>query len=470
MPKPKETAKNLSDSLDVLLQQIQQSFGDKGINLTLGVVKDGKVFLKKNYGYSNPVNQTKFSDRSQIYLASTSKSLTGTLAAVLDHQNIIKLDGTLADYLPDLHFDDKNIHPEQISIRSLMTHTHGIKSNDFVVWTAFIGHQGNDQLLALLKKYSTALPNQNFNYSNVGPVIYSLIVEKQLGKPWQQVMDTYLFKPLDMRATTAYVSKVNPKYISNVIDQSTGKIDAIFDKADHSMSAAGGHLSTVNDLLKYLQFFLSEGASVPGLLNKKEISLATSAIVAQKNRYQSYERYGYGLGWEQAVFNGEQLTSRMGGYSGISSHLSFLKAHQIGVVVLSNTKGMEALPHLLANYIYNFLLGKTNRNVILKENLVTLGKNVEADQLETKEIQAAMQLHLPMDQKFVGTYDGGDKSGSMQITPTGKVQWGNLKGELLLLSDSTGLLNFRTMIRSFSVKKEGNTIVGVYSNDRYFKR
>ncbi len=215
-----KAAEKLGDSLDLALKKVEQSLGITDINLTLGVIKDGQVFLKKNYGYSNPETKTLFSDRTQIYLASTSKSLTGTLAAILDQKGIIKLNKSIADYLPELTFDDKNIHTEKITIQSLMTHTHGIKNNDAVVWTAFIGHKGAAQILSLLKKYSTALPNQNFNYSNLGPVIYSLIVEKEMGKPWQDVMNEHLFRPLSMRSTTAYFSKVDPRYASYVIDES----------------------------------------------------------------------------------------------------------------------------------------------------------------------------------------------------------------------------------------------------------
>jgi CubicO group peptidase (beta-lactamase class C family) len=297
-----------------------------------------------------------------------------------------------------------------------------------------------------------------------------MIVEKHTGKPWQQVMDEYVFGPLDMHSTTAYVSKVNRRYISYVIDQSEGKLKSVFDKEDNSMSAAGGHLSTVNDLLKYLQFFISDGNTAPGLLSKQQIGFATSAIVPQKSRYQSYDRFGYGLGWEQSVFNDEQLVSRLGGYSGIASHLSFMKAHNIGIVVLSNKKGMEALANLVANYIYNSILSKGNKNDVLKENQTSLRRNFDADALETKEITQAMQTKITMDKKYAGVYDGGERSGLMEISKAGKVSWCNLKGQLYMLSDTTGLINFETMIRSFSVKRMNDTIAGVYSNDRYFSR
>lgn len=465
-----KSAKNLGDSLDVLLDRIKQSYDVKTINLTIGIVKDGRIFMKKHYGYANPETKTLFSDRTQIYIASTSKSLTGTFAAILDQKNIIKLDKTLADYLPELTFDDQRIHPDQITIRSLITHTHGIKNNDAVVWTAFTGIRNTEQLIALLKKYSTALPNRNFNYSNLGAVIYSIIAEKQLGKPWQQAMDEQLFRPLGMYATTAYVSKANPKYISYIIDHSEGKMKSVFDKADNSMSAAGGHLTTVNDMLKYLQFFIGDGHTVPGVLDKQHLTAATSALVPQQNRYQSYERYGYGLGWEQANFNGEQLVSRFGGYSGISAHLSFIKAHKTGIVVLSNQKGMEALAHLVANYSYNTILNKANKYVILQENLASLQRNVESDALENKEIAEVTAKKISIPQNLAGHYDGGEKSGTMEITASGNVSWGNLRGQLHLSSDSTGLINFRTMIRSFSIKRTTGAIAGVYSNDRYFKR
>jgi hypothetical protein len=43
-------AKTLSDSLDFVLKRIRQSLGTSDINLTLGVIKDGRIFLKKESG------------------------------------------------------------------------------------------------------------------------------------------------------------------------------------------------------------------------------------------------------------------------------------------------------------------------------------------------------------------------------------------------------------------------------------
>jgi hypothetical protein len=79
-----------------------------------------------------------------------------------------------------------------------------------------------------------------------------------------------------------------------------------------------------------------------------------------------------------------------------------------------------------------------------------------------------MQTKIAMDKRYAGVYDGCERSGLMEISKAGKVSWGNLKGQLYMLSDTTGLINFKTMIRSFSVKRMNDTIAGVYSNDRYF--
>ncbi len=467
---PSPEARILSDSLDALLARIQADLGQPDLNLTLGVVKDGQVFLKKHYGYANPQTHTPFSDRTQLYLASTSKSLTGTLAAVLDEKGLVKLDNTLADYLPDLTFADPHLQPQRITMRALLTHTHGLKNNEAVVWSAFIGLQSQPQLADLFRQYTTALPDSRFVYSNLGSVLYSLAVERQLGRPWQQVMAEQLFQPLGMQATTCYVSQVKQRQISYIIDDVDGQPRALFDKADNSMSAAGGHLSTVDDLLTYLRFFLSEGRTVPHVLSQPALHQAIAPLVAQKNRYQSYERYGYGLGWEQSVFNGEQLVSRLGGYSGISSHLSFLPARQMGIVVLSNKKGMEALAHLTANYLYNSLLGKANTYQIVRENLVSLKRN-QKDEIEEKtELRQARQAPHAGFGVPAGIYEGGPKSGPMTFTSNATASWGNLRGQLYPLSDSTALLNFGTMMRTVRLKKERGQVVGIYSNERYFTR
>lgn len=466
-PRHSLDANSLRDSLNQLLGSISQRY-KRDIQLSIGIIKDGKVFFHYQQGKNRPQAQA-LSRHTALYLASTSKSLTGTFAAILNQRGVIDLDRSLAYYLPDLHFDDPRIQTDKITIRSLLTHTHGIKNNDAVVWTAFLGAPHKNQLYTLLKKYSSALPDSGFVYSNLGAVLYSLVVEKVMQMPWQKAMAELLFKPLGMQHTTAYFSVVKPKNRAEVIDFSTGKAASVLDKADNSMTAAGGHFSTVDDLLRYLQFFISDGNSVPGLLPEQAVITASSPLVTQTSTYQSYERFGYGLGWEQSRFNGELLVSRMGGYSGISSHLSFMKAHRLGIVVWGNQKGMEPVTHLIANYIYNTLLNKANKNEILTQNLILLRKSNAADEAETRAIKQAMDTGIVMDKSLAGHYDGGDKSGLMTINAHAAVRWGNLKGHLYLLSDTTGIINFQTMVRSFSLKKENGRVVGVFSNERYFK-
>jgi CubicO group peptidase (beta-lactamase class C family) len=463
-------AKILGDSLDILLNQVAAQFGQKQINLTLGVVKNGKVFLKKHYGYSDPLTKTFFSDKTQIYIASTSKSFTGTLAAILHKKGMIRLDKTIADYLPGFSFDDKQLHPEKITMRSLLTHTHGISNGQVALWTAFTGHQGTAHILDLFKNYSTVLPDTLFSYSNVGPVLYSMIIEKQSGKPWQKVMEEELFRPLGMLSTTSYVSKVQQKLISHVIDEVEGKERSFFDKKDNSMSAAGGHLTTIDDMLKYLQFFISRGGSVPGILTSEQIAYAISPIVPQKNQYQSYARYGYGLGWEQSILNGEHLVSRFGGYSGIASHLSFLRNDNIGVVVLSNKSGLESLGHLVANYIYNALLGKKNKTEQVKENLVSLKRNADNEIAAKNVLVSAMNSQLKNDSVLPGTYYHRVKSGTMLIDRDFAVKWGNLSGKIYTLTDTSGMMDFGTTTRSIVYERKNGKLTGLYSNGRYFKK
>ncbi|KEQ28331.1 hypothetical protein N180_01485 [Pedobacter antarcticus 4BY] len=125
---------------------------------------------------------------------------------------------------------------------------------------------------------------------------------------------------------------------------------------------------------------------------------------------------------------------------------------------------------MVANYLYNSILNKKNKDSILKANLVSLKQNFDSDLKETKKVNEAMRVKIPMDEKYAGIYKGGERSGYMEINKKGKVSWGNLKGQLYMLSDSTGLINFRTMLRSFSVKKDHGAVLGVYSNERYFSR
>ncbi|MDA0194292.1 MAG: serine hydrolase [Bacteroidetes bacterium] len=104
----------------------------KGIpSVSIAIVKNDSVVYLKSYGYSDVENKINANTHTPYYIASTTKSFTGTLAQILHDEGVIDLDLPITDYKPIKEFKNKEVF-ENITIRNLLTHTSGI-SNGYLV-------------------------------------------------------------------------------------------------------------------------------------------------------------------------------------------------------------------------------------------------------------------------------------------------------------------------------------------------
>ena len=83
-----------------------------------------------------------------------------------------------------------------------------------------------------------------------------------------------------------------------------------------------------------------------------------------------YERYGWGMGWDLARYDGDMVVQRFGGFSGFSSHVSFMPEHDLGVIVLANASGPAGqLGDMVARFTYHRVLGKPDVDARFDEEL-----------------------------------------------------------------------------------------------------
>jgi len=204
------------------------------------------IIEKKPYSLNND---------SPIYVASHTKAMTGTLLKILEEEGKVNLDKTLYDYLPELTFKGK-VDTKSITVRSLLNHTHGIDSGIVVYKTAYFGYSGSTkELLDDFNKSSKIKTSKKFSYSNLGSVLAGMIVERVTGNTWKEEMKKRMFVPLGMTNTSANVSDYVDSDIRPIVTVSKDNqiVRSGFYKQDITMHAAGGILSTINDLSKWLQ-------------------------------------------------------------------------------------------------------------------------------------------------------------------------------------------------------------------------
>ncbi len=391
---------------------------------------------------------------SPIYIASHTKSITGTLLKILEEKGTLNLNNSLANYLPELNYND-SIDTKAINLKSLLNHTHGTISMPFIWKTAFLGYSGeNSELINDLNNNFKYDPSRKFRYSNAGPIIASMVVDKVTGNTWKDEMEKHIFEPLKMNNTNGYVTNFDFNTIRPSITASKerGVIETGFYKKDVTMHASGGIISTVNDLSKWLHANIKQDTL---LLTKNSWADLHTSTTEQDREYFTYKRFGYSLGWDIAKYQNNTILTRFGGLAGISFHISFSPDKNIGIIAFSTDNRASTLPHLMANYAYNQL------DLLPADSIFEVEKKRFNEVFEKKNEKSYSNesdlLENNPNNNILGVYQ--NKLGWPKISITKKdnyyiFSWGVLNGKIYKTKNDHLVTRLGVLNRNFKIKND----------------
>tara|TARA_R110002012_G_scaffold38661_3_gene107365 strand:- start:78222 stop:79700 length:1479 start_codon:yes stop_codon:yes gene_type:complete len=399
--------------------------------------------------------ESSLNNDAPIYIASSTKSFTGTLLKILEEDNVLDLNKSLHEYLPELDFKD-SIDTKNITIKNLLNHTHGTFSNSMTWKTAFLGYSGgNKELINDMNTDFLFDPSGRYRYSNVGPIVAGMVAEKVTGKNWKKLMEEHIFSPLNMKNTSAHVSDFDFKDIrpSLTVTKERGIVEKGFYKSDITMHASGGIISTINDMSKWLAANINQDKTLLDDDSWEELHTSTAT---QDKKYYTYQRSGYSLGWDIAKYKNNKILTRFGGLAGISFHISFMPDKNIGVIAFSNDNRAYLLPHLMANYAYN-IINEQPADSILKIEKTSFDKSVKRENdiqyPDDSEILAANNGN----DKIIGTYKNTENWPIIKIYKEGGhyiFNWGVLKGKIFRSDKGGYRSNLGVLSRNFQIKKD----------------
>src|SRR5688572_6670696 len=175
----------------------------------IAVVRDTQVIYLKGLGYADAEARRPFTPQTVFYVASTTKSFTGLAAAMLDLQGKFRLDAPLSRYLPQARLKPPR-HADSITIRQLLSHSHGIAGGPVEMRLAYTGeYQGNEQLVSLLAEHN-ALPDQGYGYSTRGYKAAAIGLGPAPGEAGKEPRRGLTFRPLGMKGTARSSPRFQP--------------------------------------------------------------------------------------------------------------------------------------------------------------------------------------------------------------------------------------------------------------------
>lgn len=333
---------------------------DRAPGLALAIARaDGPVFAA-GYGLAEVETAQPATADTLYYIASTTKAFTALSANILHHRGVIDLDATLAEFAPDADFGEA-IDPAAITLRDLVTLRSGVNNPPIGFRAAFTGQHDAATMWRLLAETAPIedAPHGTFQYQNDTFNIFSILVERQTGRDWREIVETEILDPARMRRTTAYPSRAREHgwpmarpYFGAV----EGPPERLYlEKQDNTMQSAGGLYSTANDIANWLQVQLSDGRlGGRRIIPAGVVRETQQPAVPANTRFMNFEREHYGMGAYVGSYEGETNIHAFGAFSGFFSHVSFMPERDLGVAVFVNDSATGAmLGNAIAGYVYD---------------------------------------------------------------------------------------------------------------------
>ncbi|AAK24076.1 serine hydrolase domain-containing protein [Caulobacter vibrioides] len=173
--------------------------------VTLSVVQNGQVVLKKGYGFSNLGQRKQVDpDKTLFRVASISKTFTWITLMNEIEAGRMRLDGPVNLYLPEpLQVKDQG-KKTQIRLRDLMTHTSGFE--DRALGQLFERDPNRVRplydYLRQERPRRVREPGLMPTYSNYGAALAGAAVSNVTGKPFEQLVSEEIIIPAGLTRTT----------------------------------------------------------------------------------------------------------------------------------------------------------------------------------------------------------------------------------------------------------------------------
>ncbi len=293
------------EKADIWLNQLQEANKFNGAVL---LIKNDSVLHKKVYGYTDYSKQEKLTTQSSFRLGSLSKQFTASGIMILKEKGILSFDDPIIKFLPTLPYYN-------VTIRHLLNHTSGIPD-------VYMGYPEkypeevkpfltNSKVVSLLSKHKPELvtpPNEAYEYSNIGYVLLSAIIESVSGESFETFMHKELFKPLGMKNTRVRNLLSQTKTFEN--KTSSFDVDLLGNNSPlkpgllDGVSGDGAVFSSIDDFIIWNDFWYNNS-----ILSQETIQEAFKQPILNNG-----EKSNYGFGWliapNAVMHNGSWLGAR----------------------------------------------------------------------------------------------------------------------------------------------------------------
>jgi CubicO group peptidase (beta-lactamase class C family) len=296
--------------------------------VAIGIWHKGKEYAE-GFGITSVEHPLPVTPDTLFQTGSISKTFTGTVLMQLAEQGKVDFDAPVRKYIKDFKLKDKEV-TKKVTVRQLLTHMGG--------WVGdYFNDFGNcDDALDKMVKDIAKLPQVQplgtiWSYNNTGFNIASRIIEILTKKPYEQAAQEMLLGPLELKMSFFYPSDIlfTHRFVvghQNVKDKVQVTRPWAIGRAGNGV---GGVVSTVQDLLKYARFHMSNG--------KKNVINGKSLRAMRVPQTDAGPRGLMGITWFIRRVGDLTAYAHGGATNGQQAYFFFIPEKDFALAILTNS-------------------------------------------------------------------------------------------------------------------------------------
>ncbi|RPJ59750.1 MAG: class A beta-lactamase-related serine hydrolase, partial [Acidobacteria bacterium] len=321
------------------VQDAMRKTGVPGVGV--GLIQDGQVVFADGFGTRELGGTEKVDGDTRFMVASNTKAMTTLMLGKLVDEGKLTWDTPVTELLPSFRLGNPET-TRQVKVKHLICACTGLPRQDFEWLFQFEGVTPDSVLAVLGTMQPTSGFGEMFQYSNPlagaagfvgGHVAFPAL---ELGAAYDSAMQTLVFDPLGMRATTFdYAAALRGNHAmpeSPDVDGKPARAEMELNYSVIPVRPAGAAWSSVRDMLAYVNMELAEGKLPDG---RQYISRET-LLARRKAQVPIGQDATYGMGLMVDTQYQVSVVHHGGDMVGFHSDMMWLPAHGVGAVVLTN--------------------------------------------------------------------------------------------------------------------------------------
>ena len=341
MALPDNAVDNAVAKLDGIADELMKSSGIPG--MAVAVVHGGKTIYAKGFGVKDATKSAddpanKVDPATVFQLASVSKPIGATVVAHEVGRKTIGWNTPVVDKLPWFALSDPTVST-MVAVGDLYSHRSGLPDHA----GDKLEDLGYDRRYVLERLRQLPLDpfRISYAYTNFGLTAAAEAVAAAAGKPWEDLSEQVLYRPLGMTSTSSRFADFEAradKALGHIhID---GKYEPLYKRDPDPETPAGGVSSSVDDLTHWLAMVLADGSYngqqvvAPEALLPALTPQIVSSPPSEPAMRSGFYGYGFNVGTTSAA---RTQLSHSGAFElGAGTNFVIIPSADVAIVALTN--------------------------------------------------------------------------------------------------------------------------------------